>query len=89
MENKGGKIFIISENNQALIVMLFSLEEKIDLKLVCNYSWEMKDEGNWFILMSWVVQKIFAENLFAYEINVQFIKGKLIAFGWHWNFNIF
>lgn len=49
----------------------------------------MKDEGNWFILMSWVVQKIFAENLFAYEINVQFIKGKMIAFGWHWNFNIF
>lgn len=42
MENKGGKIFIISENNQALIVMLFSLEEKIDLKLVYNYSWEMK-----------------------------------------------
>lgn len=38
MENKGGKIFIISENNQALIVMLFSLEEKIDLKLVYNYS---------------------------------------------------
>lgn len=33
--------------------------------------------------MSWVVQKIFAENLFAYEINVQFIKGKMIAFGWH------
>ena len=42
MENKGGKIFIISENNQALIVMLFSLEEKIDLKLVYNYRWEMK-----------------------------------------------
>ena len=42
MENKGGKIFIISENNQALIVMLFSLEEKIDLKLVYNYSGEMK-----------------------------------------------
>lgn len=42
LENKGGKIFIISENNQALIVILFSLEEKIDLKLVYNYSWEMK-----------------------------------------------
>lgn len=43
MENKGGKIFIISENNQALIVMLFSLEEKIDLKFVTTVEkWRMK-----------------------------------------------